>query len=339
MKAIVHTQACAITADNALLAKEIDKPVPGPRDLLVRVCAVSVNPVDVKVRENLEPEGPHRILGYDAAGYVEAVGSDVTLFAVGDEVFYAGEFTKPGSNAEFQLVDERITGRKPSTLDFKEAAALPLTAITAWEILFDAYHLQEGDGDGESLLVIGGAGGVGSIMIQLAKQLTGLTVIASASRPDTVDWVRKMGADHVVDHHKPLNAEMKALGIQPGYVAALTQTEKHFDAIVDLIKPRGHIGLIDDPQNLNIGAIKPKALSLTWEFMFTRSMFQTDDMQVQHTLLNRVSDLVDSGKLMTTANHDAGELNVENLVSAHRHQETGSAIGKTVMNGFDVVDD
>ena len=334
MKAIVHTQACPITADNALVAVDIDKPVPGPRDLLVRVRAMSVNPVDVKVRENREPEGPHRVLGYDAAGYVEAVGSEVTWFNVGDEVFYAGDFTRPGSNAEFQLVDERITGRKPSTLDFTQAAAMPLTAITAWEILFDAYHLQEGGGEGESLLIIGGAGGVGSIMIQLAKQLTKLKVVATASRPDTIDWVTKMGADHVINHRNPLNEEMKTLNIQPRYVAALTRTEHHFDAIVDLIKPRGHIGLIDDPQNLNIAAIKPKALSFTWEYMFTRSMFQTEDMGIQHTLLNRVSDMVDSGKLVTTANYHAGELCVENLISAHKHQETGSAIGKTVLDGF-----
>ena len=244
MKAIGHTTACPITAENALIEPNIDKPAPGPRDLLVRVRAVSVNPVDVKVREFMDPDGAHRILGYDAAGVVEAVGADVTLFQAGDEVFYAGEFMRTGSNAEFQLVDERLTGRKPSSLGFADTAAMPLTAITAWEILFDGFKLKEGDGKGEALLVIGGAGGVGSMMIQLARKLTNLTVIATASRPDTTAWVEKMGADHVVNHRNPLNEELKTLGIQPRYVAALTQTDQHWGAIVDLIKPRGHKAMI-----------------------------------------------------------------------------------------------
>lgn len=335
MKAIGHTQACPITAENALVELTVEKPEPGPRDLLVHVRGISVNPVDVKVRELMDPEGPHRILGFDAAGVVEAVGSVVTRFQPGDEVFYAGEFTRPGSNAQYQVVDERITGRKPSSLGFADAAALPLTAITAWEILFDGFKLNEGSGTGEALLVIGGAGGVGSILIQLAKKLTNLTVVATASRPDTRAWVEKMGADHIVNHRNPLNDEMKALGIQPRYVAALTQTDRHWGAIIDLIKPRGHIGMIDDPQNLDIAAIKLKALTLTWEFMFTRSMFQADDMDVQHTLLNRVSELLDKGTLVSTANHHGGVMSVENLMSAHERQESGSAIGKTVLDGFD----
>lgn len=334
MKAIGHTKACSITDENALIELELEKPQPAPRDLLVRVRGISVNPVDVKVRELMEPEGPHRILGYDAAGVVEAVGSQVTEFRPGDEVFYAGEFTRAGSNSEHQLVDERITGRKPSSLGFAEAAAMPLTAITAWEILFDGFKLNEGDGKGDALLVIGGAGGVGSILIQLAKKLTDLTVIATASRTDTTAWVKKMGADYVVNHRNPLDEEMKALGIQPRYVAALTQTDKHWGAIIELIKPRGHIGMIDDPQNIDIAAIKLKALSLTWEFMFARSMFQTEDMDVQHALLNRVSDLLDNGTLISTANHHAGGISVENLVNAHKLQESGSTIGKTVLDGF-----
>ncbi len=334
MKAIGHTAACPITADNALIELTIDKPQPGSRDLLVRVRAVSVNPVDVKVRELMAPDGAHRILGYDAAGVVEAVGAEVTSFKPGDEVFYAGEFMRPGSNAEFQLVDERITGRKPSSLSFADAAAMPLTSITAWEILFDAFKLKEGEGTGDALLVIGGAGGVGSIMIQLAKKLTKLTVIATASRPDTKAWVEKMGADHVINHRNPLNEELKTLGIQPRYVAALTQTDQHWDAIVELIKPRGHIAMIDDPQNLDIASIKLKALTLTWEFMFARSMFQTDDMDEQHKLLNQVSELLDNGKLITTANHHAGEMSVKNLLGAHERQESGSAIGKSVLDGF-----
>lgn len=332
MKAIGHTRACPITAEIALIEFEAEMPQPGPRDLLIEVRGISVNPVDVKVREFFEPDGPHRILGFDAAGIVKAVGSEVTRFQPGDEVFYAGDFTRSGSNAEFQVVDERIVGRKPTSLGFAEAAAMPLTSITAWEILFDGFKLREGDG--ETLLIIGGAGGVGSILIQLAKKLTNLTVIATASRPDTKAWVEKMGADHVVNHRNPLDEEMRALGIAPKFVAALTQTDRHFDSIIELIKPRGHIGMIDDPQDLNIAAIKLKALTLTWEFMFARSMFQTEDMDVQNALLNRVADLLDNGSLIPTVNHHGGDMSVENLVNAHILQESGKAVGKTILDGF-----
>ena len=332
MKAIGYRQAGPIDQAGALEEFETDRPKPGPRDLLVEVKAVSVNPVDVKVRSSATPEDGHRILGFDAAGTVAAVGDEVTLFKVGDPVFYAGDITRPGSNAEFQLVDERIVGRRPASLTDGDAAALPLTAITAWEMLFDCFGLKEGGGEGETLLVIGGAGGVGSIMIQLAKALTGLTVVATASRDDTVDWVRKMGADHVVNHHNPLDEELAKLALTPRYVAALTHTDKHFDAIIELIAPRGHIGVIDDPTALDITPAKRKALSISWEFMFARSMFETPDMIAQHTLLNRVADLVDSGDIQTTRNHDAGELNAANLMEAHRLQESSSAIGKTVLS-------
>lgn len=334
MKAIAHTKPIAIDSDNALIEIEVDKPTPGPRDILVEVKGISVNPVDVKVRENLEPDGPHRILGYDAAGIVVAIGSDVVTYKQGDEVFYAGDITRPGSNAQFQLVDERIVGRKPSSLEFVDAAAMPLTSITAWEILFEGFKLQEGGGEGDALLVIGGAGGVGSILIQLAKKLTGLTVIASASRDDTREWVETMGADHVVNHRNSLDSELASLGIQPRYVAALTHTGQHWDAIIELIKPRGHIAMIDDPGQCDITTIKNKALTLTWEFMFTRSMFQTEDMSEQANLLNRVADLLDSGSLLPTSNHHAGEMNVKNLTAAHVFQESGKAIGKTVLDGF-----
>ena len=278
-------------------------------------------------------DGP-RILGFDAAGGVKAVGSAVTRFQPGDEVFYAGDITRPGTNTQFHLVDERIVGRKPGSLNFTEAAGMPLTSITAWEMLFDSFGLKEGEGTGESLLVLGGAGGVGSLLIQLAKKLTGLTVIATASRDDTRAWVEKMGADHVVNHRNPLDEEMKALDIAPRYVAALTHTDKHFASIRELIKPRGHIALIDDPDTLNVISLKSKAISLSWEFMFTRSMFQTDDMDVQHKLLNRVSELLDNGTLISTVNNRGGVLNVENLRAAHEFQESGKAIGKTVLNGF-----
>jgi zinc-binding alcohol dehydrogenase family protein len=311
------------------------RPSPEPNDLLVEVRAVSVNPVDFKVRNNRPPpEGDPTILGWDAAGVVVETGSAVTQFKAGDEVFYVGEFTRPGTNAEFQLVDERLVGKKPSSIGPADASALPLTSITAWEILFDSYGLKEGDGEGESILVVGGAGGVGSILIQLAKQLTGLTVIATASRPETEAWVKKMGADHVVNHKNPLNEEVKALGLTPKYVAALTGTDVHFESIVELIKPRGHIAMIDDPPNLNIGAIKLKALSFSWEFMFARSMFKTDDMVAQSNLLNRVSELVDQGKLVTTANKHVGEINADNLRSALEAQQSGATIGKMVLEGF-----
>ncbi len=335
MKAIGYTQRGSVSADEAVVEFETDDPQPEPHDLLVEVRGVSVNPVDVKVRANRPPpDDEPRILGFDAAGVVRGVGSDVTGFDVGDEVFYAGEFTRAGSNAELQSVDERLVGGKPKSLGFADAAALPLTSITAWEILFDSFGLREGDGTGEALLVIGGAGGVGSILIQLAKQLTGLAVIATASRPETEAWVKKMGADHVVNHRNPLNEEMAALGIAPRYVATLTETEQHFPAIVELIKPRGHIAMIDDPQSIDIASIKLKALSFSWEFMFARSMFQTDDMDAQSDLLNRVSQLVDEGKLVSTANKHCGPLNAANLREALTHQESGAAVGKTVLDGI-----
>ena len=334
MRAIGYSNAGPISSENPLIEFETDIPGPGPNDLLVDVRGISVNPVDVKVRTNMQPEGAPRILGFDAAGIVKEVGAETTRFKPGDEVFYAGDITRPGSNAEFQIVDERIVGRKPSSLGFAEAAGMPLTTITAWEILFDNFGLKEGDGEGDSLLVIGGAGGVGSIMIQLAKKLTGLDVIATASRPDTRAWVEKMGADHVANHRNPLDEEIKALGIKPQYVASLTNTGDHFASVVELIKPRGHIALIDDPGVLDIVPLKSKALSVSWEFMFTRSMFQMEDMDAQHRLLNRTADLLDNGTLVPTVNRRGGSLSVANLQSAHELQASGTAIGKTVLDGF-----
>ncbi len=334
VQAIGYPQAGPITAEKALIAFETTLPTPGPHDLLVAVKAVSVNPVDVKVRAGMAVAETPRILGWDGAGVVQAVGSQVTRFHVGDAVFYAGDLMRPGSNASHQLVDERLVGRKPTTINFAEAAALPLTAITAWEILFDCFGLREGEGAGEALLVVGGAGGVGSILIQLAKQLTGLTVIASASRPETRAWVERMGADQVVDHRRPLDEAVAELGLQPRYVAALTHTGHHFEALVNLIQPRGRLTLIDDPADLNVSLIKRKALTLSWEFMFTRAMFQTEDMAVQHGLLNRVADLVDRGRLVSTLNHHGGALSVANLRAAHVLQESGQAVGKTVLDGL-----
>lgn len=313
---------------------EMDQPVVGPRDLLVAVEGISVNPVDVKLRAGVEPDGAERVLGFDAAGVVTEIGNEVTGYKVGDAVYYAGDVTRAGTNAEFHAVDERIVGRKPASLDFVEAAGLPLTSITAWEMLFDAFRLTEGGGSGQTLLVIGGAGGVGSILIQLAKALTGLTVIATASRPETQDWVRKMGADHVVDHRGDLAAQVADLGLVPSYVAALTATDQHWPAIIDLIAPRGQIALIDDPEALDIKAAKPKALSIHWEFMFTRSMFGTEDISAQRDLLNRVAEMIDAGTLQSTMTERGGALTAEALRAAHLRQESGRVIGKQVLGGF-----
>ena len=345
MKAIGYNQAGPITAPDALVEVEVEAPELNPRDLLVEVRGISVNPVDVKVRANRAPDKGTKIIGYDAAGVVREVGSDVRKFQVGDEVFYAGDITRPGTNAALHAVDERIVGEKPRSLNFAEAAGFPLTAITAWEILSDSLGFDSLGSDslgskgragkgGDSLLIIGGAGGVGSILIQLAKKLTGLTVIATASRQETTEWVKKMGADHVINHRESLVDQVSALGIELRYVASLTGTDGHFPAIVELIKPRGHIVLIDDPQSLDLQSMKPKALTFSWEFMFTRSMFQTEDIEKQHELLNRVSELIDKGTLISTVTHNFGKLSVETLSAAHSQQESGRVIGKNVLEGF-----
>ena len=334
MKAIGYNRAGSITAPDALIEFEAETPKLGQRDLLVEIRGISVNPVDVKVRANMAPDRGFKVLGYDAAGVVRAVGSDVSKFKVGNEVYYAGDFTRPGTNAELHVVDERIVGKKPKSLGFAEAAGFPLTSITAWEILFDSFALKEGESIGEHLLIIGGAGGVGSILIQLAKKLTGLSVIATASRPETTEWVKKMGAEHVINHRESLVDQVKALGIGPRYVASLNGTDRHFPAIIELIKPRGHIALIDDPQSLDISSIKLKALSFSWEFMFTRSMYQTEDMEKQHQLLNRVSALIDDGTLISTVTNNLGKISAQTLKEAHLQQESGRVIGKHVLDGF-----
>lgn len=334
MKSIGYTQNGPIDAEGALSLLDVDKPTLGASDILVAVKGISVNPVDVKLRAARAPEGDHGILGYDAAGTVVETGSDVIGFAVGDEVFYAGDVTRDGTNAEFHAVDERIVGKKPETLDFVESAGLPLTSITAWEMLFDSFRLGEGQGKGQSLLVIGGAGGVGSILIQLAKTLTNLTVIATASRPETEDWVRKMGADYVVNHRSDLATQIQDLGLAPNYVAALTATDQHWPSVVELIAPRGHVALIDDPANLDISIAKPKALTISWEFMFTRSMFETDDISAQRDLLNRVAQMIDAGTLQSTVTERAEALTVETLTEAHKRQESGRVIGKQVLPGL-----
>jgi zinc-binding alcohol dehydrogenase family protein len=335
MKAIGYRQPLPLTNPESLLDLDLPIPQPGPRDLRVAVRAVSVNPVDVKQRANAQPPaGQVRVLGFDSAGIVDAVGADVSLFKPGDAVFYAGAIDRPGSNSEFQLVDERIVGPKPASLDFDAAAALPLTAITAWELLFDRLCVAHG-ATGGTLLVINGAGGVGSILIQIARQLTGLTVVATASRPETIDWCRAMGAHHVIDHTHPLDEGLRAIGIeQVEYVASLTATDRHLGAIVKAIAPQGKLALIDDPKTLDIVPLKRKCVSIHWELMFTRSMFQTGDMIEQHRLLTEVSRLVDAGTLRSTMTANAGRIDAEGLKRVHALVETGRSIGKTVLAGF-----
>lgn len=335
MKAIAYRQhGLPIDHPDALIDVDLPTPTPGPRDLLVQVQAVSVNPVDTKVRLNSAVTEP-RVLGWDAVGIVQAVGRDVTLFKIGDEVFYAGAINRPGSNSELHLVDERIAGPKPRSLGAAQAAALPLTAITAWELLFDRLGVPEGGGAGQSLLIVGAAGGVGSILVQLARQLTRLTVIGTASRPETVQWAKELGAHHVIDHSRPLLTELEAIGIpQVDRVASLTQTDRHFAQLIGALRPQGQLALIDDPAALDARALKSKSLSLHWELMFTRPLYETPDMIRQHELLTRVAQLVDAGTLRTTLDQTFGTINAANLRRAHALIESGQARGKVVLEGF-----
>lgn len=337
MKAIGYYRNLPISDAESLVDLTLPDPVPGDRDLLVEVRAVSVNPVDVKIRANKAPEaGQPKVIGWDAAGVVRAVGKDVTLFKPGDKVWYAGSLVRPGTNSELHIVDERIVGPMPQTLAFAAAAALPLTTITAWELLFDRLKIPEGkESSDAALLVIGAAGGVGSILVQLARQLTGLTVIGTASRPETTTWVSELGAHHVIDHTKPLSQELKRIGFEGvDYVVGLNQTDAHFEEIVASINPQGHLALIDDPDMFDFRKLKMKSVSLHWEFMFTRSMFSTVDQIRQHELLKRVASLIDSGVLRTTLNETLGTINAANLRRAHELIETNRARGKIVLEGF-----
>lgn len=335
MKAVAYQKAGPITSPESLVDIELDTPAVKGHDLLVRVQAISVNPVDTKIRKNISAESGWKVLGWDAVGVVEATGDKVTQFKVGDVVWYAGALNRQGSNSELQLVDERIVGHKPKILEATEAAALPLTAITAWEMLFDRLQVPKTAPANTTILVIGGAGGVGSITIQLLKQLTNLTIIATASRPETKEWVEQLGADYVLDHREPLAPQIKQLGLNaPSYVFSTTQTDQHLSDIVELIAPQGHFGLIDDPEQLDIKPFKSKSVSVHWEFMFTRSMFQTEDMQKQSDLLNEVSKLVDEGKIKTTVTEVLSPINAENLKRVHQQIESGTTKGKIVLQGF-----
>jgi zinc-binding alcohol dehydrogenase family protein len=337
MKAVGYRKSLPIDAADALIDFEAAKPEPTGRDIRVAVKAISANPVDYKVRKRATPpEGESKILGYDAAGIVDAVGPDVTLFKAGDEVFYAGSILRQGTNSEFHLVDERIVGRKPKTLSFAEATALPLTSITAWELLFDRLSAVPGKSlDPRTLLIVGGAGGVGSILIQLARRLTGLNVVATASRPESQKWCLELGAHAVIDHAKPMKEQVEKLKCPPvGLIASLTNSEQHYKALAEIIAPQGKFGLIDDPAEFSIAAFKGKAASIHWESMFTRSSFQTSDMIAQHHLLNDVADLIDKGVLRTTLDQTFGKINAANLKRAHALLESGKSRGKIVLEGW-----
>ena len=337
MKAVAYKTPGPVEREDSLQDIVLETPKAEGRDLLVKIIAVSVNPVDTKLRKAKPPEGSEwRVLGFDAAGVVEAVGPEVENFKPGDAVFYAGSIARPGTNSEYHLVDERIVGHKPASLSDAEAAALPLTAITAWEMLFDRLDVKRPTAQGgNTILVVGGAGGVGSITIQLLRALTDLTVIATASRPETQDWVRECGAHHVIDHRQPLAPQVEALDIgAPGFVFSTTQTHQHLADIIELIAPQGRFGLIDDPEELNVMPFKLKAVSLHWELMFTRSLFDTPDMAEQGKLLNEVAALVDSGRIRSTATKVAGKIDAASLRAVHAQIESGSTRGKIVLQGF-----
>ncbi len=334
MKAVAYTRSLPIEDPASLQDMNLPAPAaPTGHDLLVEVRAISVNPVDTKVRRRADPGGTPKILGYDAAGVVRAVGPEATRFRPGDEVFYAGSINRPGTNAELHLVDERIVGPKPRSLPFAAAAALPLTAITAWEALFDRLGIARGATEG-AVLITGGAGGVASIAIQLVRQLTGLTVIGTASRPESRAWVQEMGAHHVLDHAGDLAAQAEALRIALPYIFSTNATDQHWPAIVRMVAPQGRVAVIDDPDPIDVRMLKPKSASLHWEAMFARSSYATPDMIEQHRLLAEVSRLVDDGTLRSTATETLGAINAANLRKAHALIESGKARGKLVLEGF-----
>ncbi|MET7572198.1 zinc-binding alcohol dehydrogenase family protein [Streptomyces sp. NPDC005492] len=336
MPAVAYRKNLPIDDEESLLDVELPVPQPGPHDLLVQVEAVAVNPVDYKIRQSNDPGGEPKVLGWDAAGTVVAVGELVELFEVGDEVFYAGALDRPGTNARFHTVDERIVGHKPRTLSFAEAAALPLTSLTAWEGLFERLGLSE-DAPEETgtLLVTAAAGGVGAMVAQLARALTGLTVIGTASRPETAAFARSMGVTHVVDHHHPLPAQVTEVapdGVD--HIFSTAGTDRNLAAYADLLKPFGKLLAIDDFGSVEIGLLKAKSISFHWELMFTRSLFRTPDQVAQHHILDRIARLVDAGTLRTTATQDLGTIDAAHLREAHRILESGTAIGKLTLTGF-----
>lgn len=338
MKAVGLYKYLNIAHSESLIDVEIEKPVPVGKDLLVKVKAISVNPVDTKVRAPKDKtELSPRILGWDVAGVVEQTGPECTLFQPGNEVYYAGSITRPGGNSEFHLVDERIVGTKPSTLDFAQSAALPLTAITAWEALFDRLGVSQNKdmNAGKIILIIGAAGGVGSIATQLAKY-AGLTVIGTASRPASIDWVKSMGADHIINHYSSFVPQLNAISLQNAdYILCLNSTEQHWQNMAEAIAPQGKIcSIVETDQPLNLTLLKNKSVTFVWELMFTRSMFQTADMVEQHKLLNEVAQLIDSGTIRTTLAVRLEPIDATNLRKAHAMIEAGDTVGKVVLEHF-----
>jgi NADPH:quinone reductase len=337
MKAVGYYKSLPIDQDEALIDLDIAKPKPGGRDLLVKIEAVSVNPVDVKTRMRAAGKDGHpKILGYDGAGTVAETGPDCSLFKPGDKVFYAGSNVRQGTNQEFHLVDERIVGTMPKSLSFAQAAALPLTSITAWELLFDRLEIRMGKkANAGAILIVGGAGGVGSIAIQLARRLTGLTVVTTASRPETRQWCLDLGAHHVIDHRQSMSKQMAALGLKTvPYIFGVTNTDDHLQEIAEIVAPQGRFGLIDNPMKLDMQLFKAKAVSVHWESMFTRSLYQTPDMIGQHDLLCEVARLVDDGLIRTTLGETMGKIDAATLKKAHALVESGRAKGKVVLEGF-----
>jgi len=336
MKAIGYQKSLPIEQAESLQDISLADPTPSGRDLLVEIKAISVNPVDAKMRMRAEPApGEWQVLGWDAAGIVRSTGPEAELFTPGDKVWYAGAIDRPGTNSELHVVDERLVGSVPATLDFAQAAALPLTSITAWEILFDRLQVARDEPGDATLLIIGAAGGVGSIMVQLARHLTDLRVIGTASRPETRSWIEKLGAHEVIDHSRPLSEELKRIGAAaPRYVVGLNKTDLHFKQIVEVIAPQGKFALIDDPEPIDVRLLKRKSVSLHWELMFTRSLFTTPDMIEQHRLLEKVSRLVDEGVLQTTFNEHFGTICADHLKRAHALLESGRSCGKIVLEGF-----
>ncbi|MCE3043952.1 zinc-binding alcohol dehydrogenase family protein [Legionella sp. 16cNR16C] len=331
MKAIGYKQAGV-----ADVLEEIELPMPEmmEHDLLVEVQAIAVNPIDTKVRSRTQPENsPYKILGWDAVGIVKDIGSKVSLFKKGDTVWYAGDLTRPGCNSEFHLIDERIAALKPHSLSNAEAAAMPLTTLTAWELLFD--RLQIDKADAGTLLITGAAGGVGSILVQLARQLTSLTIIGTASRPESSQWIKANGAHHVISHQQSLSEQLQQLGIsEVDYVISLTHTDEHAAELIKCLKPQGKFALIDNPESLDIKLFKLKSISIHWEMMYTRSMFKTPDMIKQHQILSDVAKMVDAGTIKTTLNENLGKITAANLQQAHSLLESGKSVGKIVLEGF-----
>ena len=339
MKAVGLYQYLPVDHPESLLDLEVGTPVATGHDLLVGVKAISVNPVDTKRRAprvgtaDLVEKTP-KILGWDATGIVEAVGPEVTLFKPGDAVYYAGSVIRPGANSEFHLVDERIVGRKPANLPFPDAAALPLTTLTAWELMFERMGISKSGADGrnaagKSVLILGGAGGVGSMAIQLAKKLAKLHVTASASRAESIAWCKGLGADETVDHTKPLE------GVEYDYVLCFSSSDAYWSIFPKIVKPQGKIGMIvRTTRPVDLAILHDKSISVCLEGMFTRSTFQTPDMAAQHALLDEAAGLVEAGVLKGTMTQNLGKIDAANLRRAHQMLENGHVTGKLVLEGW-----